>query len=381
MGPAPRPRRPREGQIVCGIGEFPRGGVGECRERGRIFRGADGRRAGSCNCSCVGSATMGARTPDATFGPLMTDPSTAELPLISVIVCCYQAEAKLPRCVESILRCDGWRAAGADRPARYRLEVVLAEGGSTDGTAAMCTALAEKSPAGLIVATTGLSKSASAKRNAGVRLAKGGWLVFTDPDIVVDAQWLLALLADFQAGETCLTGKVIQLQPGWQTSLRTSEARRHYTGTVWEQATAWKVGSACNMACTRGVFERIGGFSEDVGPGTPNGVGEDPDFYYKAMRAGVKILYDPAAVVQHDHAEDFAQFLRKKRGYFKGGVYFMARRAFFTPAGQVALALRFGYPAAMFWLAVLTFRFKRAAQAWHEWLGSWAGLWRALVAR
>lgn len=309
----------------------------------------------------------------------MIEPPADSLPLISVVVCCFQAENKLPRCVESILRCTGWSNQNPAQPPTYRLEVVLAEGGSTDGTVALCQALAAKAPAGLIVATTGLSQSASAKRNAGARLARGTWLVFTDPDIVVDPQWLSALATNFAAGEQCLTGKVLELQPGWQTSLRTSEVRRRYTGRLWELAMAWKVGSACNMACTRAVFDRIGGFSEDVGPGTPNGVGEDPDFYYRAMRVGVAIVYDPLAVVHHDHAEDFAQFLRKKRGYFKGGVYFMARRAFFTPAGQLALALRFGYPAAMIGLALVTFRFRRALQAWHEWWGSCAGLWRAVV--
>ncbi|MGH7144118.1 MAG: glycosyltransferase, partial [Planctomycetota bacterium] len=276
---------------------------------------------------------------------------------------------------------DGAAAAAAPPSSapQFRLEVVLAEGGSSDGTAGLCERLAAMYPERIRV-QTGLPRSASAKRNAGARLARGRWLAFTDPDVVVDRGWLLALYNDFHAGETCLTGRVEQLQAGWQTSLRLSTTRRRYTGTLWERATAWKIGGAGNIACTHAAFDQIGGFSEDVGPGTPNGVGEDPDFIYRMLRAGVPILYDPAAVVHHDHAENFAQFLRKKRGYFKGGVYFVARRAFFTPAGQLALALRFGYPAAMLLLSLLTLRFRRLRQAWHEGLGACAGLWRALVA-
>ncbi|HTL52462.1 MAG TPA: glycosyltransferase [Planctomycetota bacterium] len=303
----------------------------------------------------------------------------ADQPLFSVVVCCYQAGEKLQRCVESLLKCEGWNPQVAAPPA-FQLEIILAEGGSSDDTAAVCEAIAARCP-GLVHTVTGLPKSASAKRNAGAKVAHGRWLAFTDPDIVVDPKWLSTFFANFTAGEICQTGRILELhEADLQTSLRTSKERRHYAAGLWQLATAWKIGGAGNVACTREAFDKIGGFMEDVGPGTPNGVGEDPDFFYRMLKSGVKILYEPAAIVHHDHAENFTQFLNKKRGYFKGGVYFMARRAFFTPAGQLALALRFGYPFAMFWLSLVTFRFSRLRQAWHEWLGAWSGLWRALVA-
>lgn len=304
----------------------------------------------------------------------MTTPAPPALPLFSVVVCCYQAREKLERCVDSLLKC----AAGA--PPAFQLEILLAEGGSTDTTAALCSELAARHPA-QIRAVTGLPKSASAKRNAGAKNARGLWLAFTDPDIVVDPQWLAAFAANFAAGEICQTGRILELHAAdLQTSLRTSTERRRFTGTLWQRATVWKIGGAGNVACTRAAYEAIGGFMEDVGPGTPNGVGEDPDFFYRMLQSGVPILYEPAAIVHHDHAENFEQFLQKKRGYFKGGVYFAARRAFFTPAGQLALALRFGYPAAMLLGSLLTFRIRRLRQAWQEWLGAWSGLWRAIVA-
>ena len=96
-------------------------------------------------------------------------PAGAALPVVSVVIPCYNAENTLPRAVESVL--DG---------APDGLEVILVDDGSTDGTAALCDALAAKDRR--IKALHRPNGGVSAARNAGIDAAGGEWLMFVDAD-------------------------------------------------------------------------------------------------------------------------------------------------------------------------------------------------------
>ena len=88
---------------------------------------------------------------------------------ISVIVPVYKAEPFLHRCVESILS-----------QTYTELDVVLVDDGSPDGCPALCDAYAAEDSRVQVVhkANGGLSSA----RNAGLRAAKGDWIMFVDAD-------------------------------------------------------------------------------------------------------------------------------------------------------------------------------------------------------
>jgi hypothetical protein len=94
------------------------------------------------------------------------------LPVISVIVPAYRAEATLAACVRSVL-------AGAPQ----NLELLLVEDGSPDGTGALCDALAASDSR--ICALHRPNGGAAAARNTGLASAHGQYIMFADADDVL----------------------------------------------------------------------------------------------------------------------------------------------------------------------------------------------------
>ncbi|MGH7145551.1 MAG: hypothetical protein ACREJ2_15685, partial [Planctomycetota bacterium] len=69
------------------------------------------------------NTSAAADAPPAAGSAQATSDAGGEVPLFSVIVCCFQAEGTLQRCVESVLACDGWQSI---RPAAGALAGALA---------------------------------------------------------------------------------------------------------------------------------------------------------------------------------------------------------------------------------------------------------------
>ena len=90
-------------------------------------------------------------------------------PYFSLILPCYNVEKYVARCVQSILTQDF---------ADY--EIILVDDGSTDGTPALCDALAAEH--GCIRVIHKENGGAASARNAGLGTARGKYVWFVDPD-------------------------------------------------------------------------------------------------------------------------------------------------------------------------------------------------------
>jgi GT2 family glycosyltransferase len=51
----------------------------------------------------------------------------------------------------------------------------------------------------------------------------------------------------------------------------------------------------------RNVFQKVGLFDEKLGRGTPAIGSEDVDIFYRILKAGYSIDYEPDAIVRHEH--------------------------------------------------------------------------------
>ena len=96
-------------------------------------------------------------------------------PLVTIVVPAYNAEPYIDRCIGSLVS------------QTYRnLEIIIVDDGSTDATAAMCDAWAEKD--GRIRVVHKENGGQSTARNVGMRMAAGKYIGFVDADDYVDVE-------------------------------------------------------------------------------------------------------------------------------------------------------------------------------------------------
>jgi glycosyltransferase involved in cell wall biosynthesis len=172
-------------------------------------------------------------------------------------------------------------------------------------------------------------------RNAGFVAAKGDILICTDDDVTAPPGWLEILIAPFaDADVMAVTGNILplELETAAQRIYETYGAlgrgfeRRVVNGAWFRQlrgaVPTWKLGATANAAFRATIFgeAQIGLMDEALGPGMPSGVGEDTYLFYRILKAGHTVLYEPAAYVWHRHRRDMAALRRQIYGYSKGHV-------------------------------------------------------------
>lgn len=175
----------------------------------------------------------------------------------------------------------------------------------------------------------GLSRA----RNAGLPALTGDVVVFVDDDVEITDGWLESLVAPFaDPGVAAVTGNVL---PADLTALEPQVfedygglgrgAHRWVFAPAWLHASrgpapTWHIGATANAAVRRRVLSELGPFDEALGAGRPAGVGEDTEYFYRILRAGWSIVYEPTAVVLHHHRGDRDALRRQLRAYSAGHI-------------------------------------------------------------
>jgi GT2 family glycosyltransferase len=78
-------------------------------------------------------------------------------------------------------------------------------------------------------------------------------------------------------------------------------------------------GTGANMAYRRQLFSQIGGFDPALDVGTATNGGGDLEMFYRILKEGQVLVYEPAAIVRHRHRRDYA--VLKKQITNNGSVY------------------------------------------------------------
>jgi GT2 family glycosyltransferase len=214
----------------------------------------------------------------------------------SVILVSYNARSYLDGCLGSVLA-----------NLRPDDELILVDNASRDGSADYA---ASAYPQVKVIRNEG-NHGFGAGNNLGAAEAQGQYLVFLNPDTVVEPGWLdqlvAALEADPRAGMA--TAKILLLaDPG---RINTCGNDVHYTGLALcrglglERQAYPDLGevaavSGAAFAVRSALFRALGGFDEDFFLYM-----EDTDLSWRARLAGYRCLYVPGSHVRHDYGLRF----------------------------------------------------------------------------
>ncbi len=167
-------------------------------------------------------------------------------------------------------------------------------------------------------------KNPSLQRNEGVRLAKGDIVYFIDDDSVLnrDAFERAQNLLETEKATAVLGGPAITpysdtilqktfgavFASPWATGM--SSARYRKAGK--KRLSGEKELILCNMFIRKEVFEKTGGFKQELYPN------EENEFLNRVQAAGHRVIYDPEAYIERSQRRSFTAFIRQCFTYGRG---------------------------------------------------------------
>jgi glycosyltransferase involved in cell wall biosynthesis len=247
-------------------------------------------------------------------------PASAPFPSLSVAICTRDRPAALSRCLESVLSLRR----------KYRFELLVVDNApSEQGTAELVGRFSEARY--VLEERPGLNFA----RNRAWSEATGDLIAYLDDDVVVDSGWLKGLREAWAENPdaAAFTGLVMPLslgttaqvlfekRNGFRRGFDKNRFGRQLPGNPLYPCGAGIFGAGCNMAFRRHVLHELGGFDEALDTGASLAGGGDLDIFYRIIRAGQVLVYEPSFMVFHEHRASESAL---RRQYYTWGLGFMA---------------------------------------------------------
>jgi glycosyltransferase involved in cell wall biosynthesis len=272
----------------------------------------------------VGIRVLGSRVADAMEARWGLGRPDRPVPSLSVVICTKDRPERLDRLL-------GTLEPFVRDPAPFAsVQVVVVDNNSVDGRTREA-ALKRPGFSYVMEPKTGLDFA----RNAGLDAATGDLIAYLDDDVVVDPGWLDGLFEAWRADPDAggWTGLVLPFELTTQAQVdfeRRGGFRRGFDklafgpeqhANVLHPVNAGSFGAGCNMAFHRKLLLDLDGFDEALDTGAPLPGGGDLDIFYRVIRAGRRLAYEPRYAVRHQHRQTVKQL---ERQYWTWGLGFMA---------------------------------------------------------
>lgn len=225
------------------------------------------------------------------------------VPYVSIVVPVLDAAAGIEVTLGALLR----QSYPSDR-----YEVVVADNGSKDGTPDVVARFEREHPDRVRLTTELDRRSSYAARNAGIDVARGEILAFTDADCVPEPGWL-------EAGVRALEDERAAFAAG-----RVEMTFQGAEPNVWEFYDAvgkmnqkrymerYGFGATANLFVRGEALESHGGFRGDLESGGDYELGR------RLSKAGERGVYAEDAVVRHPARATAREVLKKQRRILRG---------------------------------------------------------------
>lgn len=213
-------------------------------------------------------------------------------PRVSIVVCSYNGGRTLDQCVRSLLEIN-----------YPNYEIIVVDDGSTDNTREILS----RFPSITVIHQENLGLSVA--RNAGMKVASGGIIAYTDSDCFADPDWLSHLVYQFSSSDAAAVGGPnLSPEDGWLASCVGAAPGQPTHVLVSDQEAEHIPG--CNMAFRREALEVLKGFDP-----TFRKAGDDVDVCWRLQQAGYWITFAPGAFVWHHRRQNPRAFFRQQAGY------------------------------------------------------------------
>jgi glycosyltransferase involved in cell wall biosynthesis len=253
-----------------------------------------------------------------------TGMATVEAPRVSVIVATRDRPEMLGRCVASILAND-----------HDDFELIVVDQSNTQTVLPAHRRVRH-------VHTGTIGKSAAL--NVGVRGARGELLAFTDDDCTAPPGWLSNAVSLF------LEHPELEMAFGKLVPIEHDPAKVLVPGTLFRNSTLRIVqgrrsayvrgGAGANLFARRRLFDVIGAWDEQIGPGSRFRACEEWDMYYRTLASGAAVALVPELEVLHWGVRTRSDGQELAWGYAYGEGAVIGKHLRLADFGMTAPALR-----------------------------------------
>jgi succinoglycan biosynthesis protein ExoA len=208
-----------------------------------------------------------------------------QAPIVSIIVPCYNEERTIGLLLQAILDQSVKPAA---------LEVILADGGSTDRTAAVARAFAEQHPQLCARVVENPARAIPAALNRAIEIARGEVIIRLDAHSIPQPDYVEQCLRVLEATSAANVGGVWEIHPSAPTWIArgVAAAASHRLGAgdarYRTSGAAGEVDTVPFGAYPRAWLDRVGPYDESLL------TNEDYEYNVRLWQAGGKVWFDPS---------------------------------------------------------------------------------------
>lgn len=214
---------------------------------------------------------------------------------ISIIICTLNRHQILRSAIISIIE---------QSLPKELYEIMVIDNGSEDETKEVVEMLSSGIPN--MVYCCEPKKGLSIARNRGIRESTGDIVAFLDDDAVAHPEWLERLYTVYNSDPDvgAAVGKILVLwehgKPAYVDEYFEGYFGKFNQGEMRKTLIFPDYLFGSNMSLRRNIALEVGGFREDLGRKGKNLLAaEETDLFYRLSLKGIKVVYEPNAVVYH----------------------------------------------------------------------------------